>query len=219
MIEKHYRQSSDISHISRQLNCWSFRCSWSIACRRCSNYIFILDLTPGFNEMGKDSCKTRRETVSVWFWWPILEVDGSHSSRYLCGQHILEYVCIWADNCTLKCLPPGRDGLPWFGTHDMTDGQFLAKPLTEISCVDEYEDSLLKRSRSLYQYISSCYWHQPLWYRKVRISWLHKLLIYRKKWCNLNRKKTNKTICISWSKLNGLPLRRHPYTCSKEITI
>ena len=38
----------------------------SIACRRCSNYIFILDLTPGFNGMGKNSCKTRRETSRFW---------------------------------------------------------------------------------------------------------------------------------------------------------
>ena len=31
------------------------------ACRRCSNFIFILDLTPGFNGFSKDNCKTRRE--------------------------------------------------------------------------------------------------------------------------------------------------------------
>ena len=30
------------------------------AYRRCSNYIFIIDLTPGFNGLGKDDCKTRR---------------------------------------------------------------------------------------------------------------------------------------------------------------
>ena len=41
--------------------CWSLRCMWSIACRRCYNYIFILDFTPGFNRLGKDDCKTRRE--------------------------------------------------------------------------------------------------------------------------------------------------------------
>ena len=46
----------------RQLNCWSLRCSWSIDCRRCSNYIFILNLTPAFNELGKENCKMRRET-------------------------------------------------------------------------------------------------------------------------------------------------------------
>ena len=51
-------------NLSRQQNCWSLRCSWSIACRCCSNYIFILDLTPGFNGLGKGNCKTRRETLT-----------------------------------------------------------------------------------------------------------------------------------------------------------
>ena len=60
--QPNYRQVSNIRHISRQWNCRSLRCSWSIACRRCSNYIFILDLTPGFIELGKDNCKTRRKT-------------------------------------------------------------------------------------------------------------------------------------------------------------
>ena len=58
-----YRQVSNISRtlvgnkIVDQL-----RCSWSIACRRCSSYIFILDLTPGFIRVGKDNWKARRET-------------------------------------------------------------------------------------------------------------------------------------------------------------
>ena len=59
-----YRQVSNIRRTvvgSRWKNCRSLRCSWSIACRRCSNYIFILDLTPGFMGLGKDNCKTRRE--------------------------------------------------------------------------------------------------------------------------------------------------------------
>ena len=51
------------THSSRQLNCWWLRCSWNIACGCCSNYIFILNLTPGFNRLGKDNCKTRQETV------------------------------------------------------------------------------------------------------------------------------------------------------------
>ena len=33
-----------------------------MACRRCSNYIFIFDLTPGFNLLGKNTSKTIRET-------------------------------------------------------------------------------------------------------------------------------------------------------------
>ena len=53
-------------HLSRQWNCWSLRCSWSIACRCCSDDIFILHLTPGFNGLGRDNCKMRRETSKCW---------------------------------------------------------------------------------------------------------------------------------------------------------
>ena len=49
-------------HLSKQYNCWSLRYSRSITCRRCSNYIFILDLTPGFIGLGNDNCKMRQET-------------------------------------------------------------------------------------------------------------------------------------------------------------
>ena len=55
-----------MTHLRRQLNCGSLRCSWSIACRRCSNYILILDLTPGFNGSGKDNCKPRRGSFKFW---------------------------------------------------------------------------------------------------------------------------------------------------------
>ena len=58
-----YRQ---ISNISRTLvGNKILRGSRSIACRRCSNYmyIFILDSTPDFNGLG--NCKTRRITFSV----------------------------------------------------------------------------------------------------------------------------------------------------------
>ena len=44
---------------------WSLSCSWNIARRRCSNYIFVIDLTHGFNGLGKDKFKTRRETFNV----------------------------------------------------------------------------------------------------------------------------------------------------------
>ena len=64
------------SHLSRQYLCWSLGCSWSISCRRCSIYIFILDLTPGFNGVGKDNCKTRRKTFKFWdLVWRILEIS------------------------------------------------------------------------------------------------------------------------------------------------
>ena len=48
------------SRLIGQYDCWSLRCSWNIACRCCSSYIFILDLAPGFNGLGKDNCKTKR---------------------------------------------------------------------------------------------------------------------------------------------------------------
>ena len=32
------------------------------ACRRCSSYIFILAVTLGFSELGKENCKTKQET-------------------------------------------------------------------------------------------------------------------------------------------------------------
>ena len=48
-----------ISHLSMQLNCWSLRCNWRITCRRCPKYIFILDLTHGFNGLGKDNCNSK----------------------------------------------------------------------------------------------------------------------------------------------------------------
>ena len=54
------------THFNRQLNCWLLRCSWSIACRRCSNYIFILHMTLGFNVLHKNNCKPRRETFQFW---------------------------------------------------------------------------------------------------------------------------------------------------------
>ena len=53
----HTHKSSNLwykSHLSRQQNYWSLRCSWSIAYRHCSSYIFILESTaPGFNGLGK----------------------------------------------------------------------------------------------------------------------------------------------------------------------
>ena len=50
-------------HLNRQQKCWSLRCSWSIACRCCSNYIFILDLTSGFKRLHKANYKTETRTI------------------------------------------------------------------------------------------------------------------------------------------------------------
>ena len=54
-----YRQTSNKSHtlVANKIVDHS-----DVVGRCCSNYIFIHDLTPGFNELGKDNCKTRRKT-------------------------------------------------------------------------------------------------------------------------------------------------------------
>ena len=40
--------------------------SWSIACRHCSNYIFILYLASDFKGFGKDSRKVVRDSFKCW---------------------------------------------------------------------------------------------------------------------------------------------------------
>ena len=65
-LQANNRQTSNIGRTLVVINFLSLRCSWSIACRRCSNYIFILDFTPGFNRLGKNNCKARRETFQLW---------------------------------------------------------------------------------------------------------------------------------------------------------
>ena len=42
------------------------QCSWSTACRCYSEYIFIPDVTPGFNGLGTDNYKTWRNTSTLW---------------------------------------------------------------------------------------------------------------------------------------------------------
>ena len=54
------------THLRRQWNCRSLRWSWSIACRRCSDYIFMIDLKPGFDWLGKDNGNMRRESFQFW---------------------------------------------------------------------------------------------------------------------------------------------------------
>ena len=55
-------------NFSRQYNCWSLRCSYSIACRHCSKYIFIHDLTHGFNGLSKDNSRRDEKHFSFGIW-------------------------------------------------------------------------------------------------------------------------------------------------------
>ena len=72
-------------HLSRQQNFWSFRCSWSIAYRRCSNFIFILNLTPDFNGLGKDNCQTKQD-LRFGIWRMLYQrFYGSYHNRFSAG--------------------------------------------------------------------------------------------------------------------------------------
>ena len=59
--------------------------NFKFVCQHCSNCIVILDLTPGFSGLGKDNCKTERETFEFWdLVWLILDVCwyiGPHMSH------------------------------------------------------------------------------------------------------------------------------------------
>ena len=85
-------------HFSRQLNCWSLRCSWCIACRRCSNCIFVLNLTPGFNGLDKYNYKMRREAFKFWDLVRVI----LETLRYIYqGNLIVTFATVWLT------------GIPW----------------------------------------------------------------------------------------------------------
>ena len=64
----------------------------------CSNYIFILDLTPGFIGLGKDNCKPRGETVKFGnLVRLILEIHVTLFSKYTVGQLNWEVNSIMVD--------------------------------------------------------------------------------------------------------------------------
>ena len=126
-------------HLSWQLNCRSLRCSWSIACRRCSNYIFILDWIHGFNRLGKDNCKTGRETLKFWdLLCLILEtlrylITSVLKSRTICRAWDL-WKLAWSWSWSLLCLPD-----PWnlSGTASLSGFQSSQRSF-EIHWVRQY---------------------------------------------------------------------------------
>ena len=96
-----YRQ---VSNIRGTLvgNCWLLRCSWSIACRCCSNHIFILHLILGFNILCKDKCMPRR---NVW----VLEFGASYIRDFT--VYNFQVSTVPADAC--DCLVLGHLQPQW----------------------------------------------------------------------------------------------------------
>ena len=108
-----YRQTSSIKRtLVSKKNCWSLRCSWSIACRRCPNYIFILDLITGFNGLGKGNCKMRRELSNFcdllrrileirWYIWMLFCEYVWHVVVELRRLNFMYAWWIWIKGCFL----------------------------------------------------------------------------------------------------------------------
>ena len=67
----------------------------------CPNYIFILVLTPGFNRLGKDNCKTRRETfkfpdlvhLTLEFWQYLFYHPSILMTKTVYSWHIGYAIC------------------------------------------------------------------------------------------------------------------------------
>ena len=67
LFNLYYRQTSNISRTLVANKIVDHSDVVRDARRCCSNYILILDLTPGFNGLGKDNYKTRREPFKFGF--------------------------------------------------------------------------------------------------------------------------------------------------------
>ena len=109
--------TSNIRRVSRQWTYWSFRYSWSIACRRCSNYISILDLTHGFYGLSKENCKRRWETSNfmdlvgliseIWRYHCSYRCRGTHRGRPItrnCTGFKIRHVFSKCSLTTKDCL-------------------------------------------------------------------------------------------------------------------
>ena len=95
------------THLCRQETCWSFRCSWSIACQRCSKYVFILHWSPGVNGLGKGNCKTRDKYLSFRILCVLYQrLDGSFHEK--CGIGFQKYEISLPENgASLLNAPAG----------------------------------------------------------------------------------------------------------------
>ena len=100
IVVKIYRQ---ISNMRRTLKGNTFLTTqMQLERRRCFNYIFIPDLTPSFNRLRKDNCKTRREPSKfcelVRFILDILRI------MFLMGITAIYSSCSKLHRCFLCCI-------------------------------------------------------------------------------------------------------------------
>ena len=110
------------------------RCSWSIACQCCSN--FILDLTLGFNGLGKDNFKTGRQIFKTW-----------DLVRLISGIWRYVQYPVYTNNITMCTVKKWTKFFWMFATHWTGD----------ISChISE------QNARPLWYWNSMCVWHDNI---------------------------------------------------------
>ena len=127
-LQFYYRQTSWYKVNLRQCNCWSLRCSSSIAFRRCSNYIFMLDFSPGYNGLGKVNCKTRQETFKFRDLVQLILEIWLQSFRTHCSPlRISQLQCQRPYWCHLKYAI-----VPLISKHDDGDGTIQRNTKTQI---------------------------------------------------------------------------------------
>ena len=176
-------------HLGTGYNCWSSRCTWSIACRHCSKYIFLLDLTPGFNGMGKYNCKTKRETfelldlvclmIEVWQWFLFLFDDNKITWTY--PLHLYQYfhldlfsyiwfyhsVMIWCHK-----METFSASLAFFAGNLPVTGEFPRQRPVPLS-FDVFFDLCLNKQLSKQ---SGCGWFEMQW-KHCSFAWSHQYLV------------------------------------------
>ena len=157
LIHKHmfdyytYRKTSNISRTlvgNKIVDHW---CSWSIACRHCSNYIFILDLTPGFKGFGKDSRKTVLESFNCWDLvrliletWRYIITTTSRKGEWL----NLLWPCdvMWSTDLCHHQLQ-WWDVVKWLWSHCTLQ---LREPLQQSGTFQSYVNIFLKKTAEIY---------------------------------------------------------------------
>ena len=129
--------------------CW-LRCSWSIACGRCSNYIFILDLTPDGNGLGKNNCKTRNIQVlgfGALYIRDLMVAKQSSTHHKICTRFCL----LWFT----EIMPGVSGGFPWTNP----EGYGSTQPL---SGHNQTQQSMVCIFRGIY-----CTSHHMMWWSKL----------------------------------------------------
>ena len=78
---------------------------YSITCLCWSNYILILDFTPGFNGLGKDKCKTWWEILSFVIWCNLYWRFGR---IYEIIEMVINFIKLCWDQCWLGMRKSGQ---------------------------------------------------------------------------------------------------------------